>query len=427
MLRIAVAQTPGSRISEWRATRDLIDEMARRAAAENADIVILPECVWPAYMISSPDEYFDARRGGMPSDREFIAHLCDLARNHKIAICAGYIAEPGDRLANAAALIDSSGKLLGVRHKCFLWDFDYELFEPGHNIRPVDTPWGPIGIMICADARLPEIPATLAARGARLILQPTAWVNCGTPERLWNPQPELLIPDRAREFGLPIASASKWGAEGGVTFVGSSIVCDSGGRVLAKCGVSQTELIVAEVELGKSIPASLTETQRERLGSQDTPVAPAPDLSPIHISPSANAGIRLWGTDDQIELNGPTDAPFTIDGARMAAIDARDALSFAPIRTYAIDAIHAAIVFGDGTSERTLRTRAAENRIFVVWVAMSGIRAYNPRGEAVGSLSLDGAPDDSNSLRLEVAQAADKEFAPRTDPFAERRPADYEF
>ena len=94
---------------------------------------------------------------------------------------------------------------------------------------------------------LPEVPATLAARGARLLLQPTAWVNVGTPDRLWNPQPDYLIAERAREFGIPVASCSKWGVEGATTFVGSSLICDAGGNVLAQCGTKETNVVVADV------------------------------------------------------------------------------------------------------------------------------------------------------------------------------------
>ena len=104
-------------------------------------------------------------------------------------------------------------------------------------------------MMVCADARLPENPATLAARGAELILHPTAWVNAGSADTPWNPQPEFLIPTRAAECGVPIASASKWGAEGDTTFVGSSLVCDAAGQVVAQCGMTKTAVVVADVEL----------------------------------------------------------------------------------------------------------------------------------------------------------------------------------
>jgi predicted amidohydrolase len=72
-----------------------------------------------------------------------------------------------------------NGQIAGIHRKCFLWDFDHDYFAAGEEIRPFDTSVGRMGVMICADARLPEIAATLVRKGAEVILQPTAWVNAG--------------------------------------------------------------------------------------------------------------------------------------------------------------------------------------------------------------------------------------------------------
>lgn len=43
MLRIAVAQTPGTRLDQWRETRELVGDIVARAAGKRADLVLLPE------------------------------------------------------------------------------------------------------------------------------------------------------------------------------------------------------------------------------------------------------------------------------------------------------------------------------------------------------------------------------------------------
>jgi predicted amidohydrolase len=466
MLRIAVAQTPGNRLDEWPKVCQLAEELIERAANKNADVVLLPECLWPAYFIGSTDEYFAARDAGMPGDRWFLAQLHTWARTHRIAVCAGYIAEHERRLFNAACLISETGELLGTYHKCFLWDFDHAFFEAGSAITPANTRWGPVGLMICADARLPEIPATLAARGARLILHPTAWVNVGTPQRLWNPQPELLVPERAREFGIAIASASKWGAEGGTTFVGSSLICDAGGNVLVQCGTSGTNVIVADIALGTPQPAQLTSSQRARLLGPKPPELPTADAPPVRVvwlrerseldgalharqgAGASGAGVPTLFLapptgavsggavkdqgDNWLLLAGPTSGICSLGATRVAAVRARDAAGFAPIRAAALGGIHLVVVFGEDVSARTLQARAAENRIFLVQATSAGIIAYDPRGQQVGCAGPFYEPRRSTSvetavLELEVAQASDKEFAPRTNPFTQRRPELYEF
>jgi predicted amidohydrolase len=466
MLRIAVAQTPGNRLDEWPKVCELTEELIERAASENADVVLLPECLWPAYFLGSTDEYFAARDAGMPGDRWFLAQLGTWARTHRIAVCTGYVTEQERRLFNAACLISETGEMLGTYYKCFLWDFDHAFFEAGNAITTVDTRWGPVGLMICADARLPEIPATLAARGARLILQPTAWVNVGTPQRLWNPQPELFVPERAREFGIPIASASKWGIESGTTFVGSSLICDAAGNMLVRCGTRDTRVVVAEVTPRPPQPAQLTTEQRTRLLAAEPPELPTADVPPLSVvllkdraecgaaldaRPSASASRPAVPTlflllpkdapsgaaiveqgDKWLLLAGPIDGVCRLGAARLAAVRDRDAAGFAPIRALAFEGIHLVVVFGEGVSARTLRARAAENRIFLVHATSAGLIAYDPRGEPAGTATpYDRAPRDAPpkaaALELDLARATDKEFAPHTNPFTGRKPELYDF
>jgi predicted amidohydrolase len=463
MLRVAAAQTPGTQLEDWRETLHVIRVMVERAAAENANVVLLPECVWPAYFLSSTDDYFRAREAGMPGHGAFLEQLAALARQHRLSVCAGYVAEDGGRLYNAASLVSATGDLLGAHHKCFLWDFDHDLFDPGDSITPVNTPWGPVGLMICADARMPEISATLAARGARLILQPTAWVNCGTAGELWNPQPELFIPERAREFGVPIASASKWGVEGDTTFVGSSVICDGAGNTAAHCGTSETRLIVADVGLGSPRTPRLTTEQRKRLRARGAPTLPQTRVGRLRValleeraerveafgssrehSPKApvlflrcpRGPERSEGSTDRgdnwLLITSPIDEVHMLGAIRIGAVRDRDADSFAALRSLAISGVHAVAIFGEKVADRTLRCRAAENRVYLLHVTATGLRAYDPRGFPAGVLAAPDArrprPNSAaTQLELDVDQSADKCFAPRTDALAARTPELYEF
>jgi len=257
-MRIAVLQMPGADLTEWRGTLALLDGLLAQARAAGATLALLPECVWPAYALGSRAMYAAARAAGLPAPQELQAHLAGRARELGLYVCAGYVEEHGDALYNAASLFDPQGRILLTHRKCFLWDFDHDYFTPGNELQVADTPLGRVGILICADARLPEIPATLVARGAQLLLQPTAWVNAGTPAMPWNPQPEFVIPSRAAEWGVVLASTSKWGTEGDTTFVGSSLICDASGRTLASCGTRETGIALADVEYGGVRPPIVT-------------------------------------------------------------------------------------------------------------------------------------------------------------------------
>jgi predicted amidohydrolase len=447
MLRIAIAQTPGVRLEQWRETLALVLDLFRSAAERRADIVVLPECAWPGYHLGSREAWNTARAAGMPTEVSLLEELTKAARRHRLTVCAGYVAEEGGRLFNRACLISRGGDLLGTYDKCFLWDFDRRWFTPGSAIRPIDTEFGPVGIMICADARLPEIPATLAARGAKLILQPTAWVNAGTPERPWNPQAEFLIAARAAEFGVPIASASKWGREHDTVFVGSSLICDASGRILAKApGVdgrdARTTVLTADVELPTAARVQVSEAERNALLSADPPHPPAaagtvrltlargvlrieqferPEAAPVPTTP----GVRL-------DVGCPVEGMIPLGSALIGSLSDEAASRFPPIRVLALRGVHLVAVWGDGASEPALRARAAENRIFIAHVRGERLDVYAPSGLRVAasgseSVSAGSGQRAGSPLEIDLNAAIDKHVAWQTDVLAGRSPGLYAF
>jgi predicted amidohydrolase len=427
-MRIAVAQTPGTRLDQWRETRVLLEDMVAGAAGRAAELVVLPECAWPAYCLGTRQAYWDARGAGLPGPDEFLDRICHAARDRQIAICAGFVAEEGDALWNAAVLIGPDGRILGTRYKCFRWAFDRDYFEAGVQIEPIAAPFGRAGVMICADARLPEIPATLAARGAELILHPTAWVNAGSTEAPWNPQPDFLIPARAAEFGVPVASASKWGAEGDTTFVGSSLVCDAEGRVVAQCGPAETTVIAADIEPRPPRRPQATDSERCLLLSRQPPSPPRAAVARLELllrPPGRGVALARAAGSDTWQPVRPGE-PAEIGGARIGVLSGAHVRSFAPARCLALEGTHVVVVYG-GAPAGLLRTRACENRVFVIAIGDDGWSAIDPRGMVIHERHwLVGGAQDMG-ITLEAAQAASKTVAPGTDVIAGRQPASYVF
>ncbi len=430
---VAAAQVAGAGLHDAAASWPRVEGAIRRAAAAGAALVVLPECAWPAYVLCSRAAYDEARRAGLPAPSAFLDHIAQLARALAISVCVGFVEESGTRLFNAAAVFAPDGRLCGISRKRFLWDFDREWFSPGDSIRPIDTPLGRIGVMICADARLPEIAATLAARGAELIIQPTAWVNAGTPERPWNPQPEFLIPSRASEFGVPIVSASKWGRESQTDFVGSSLICDADGRPVARCGGRGDDLALADVQPRRARRTAVTADEAAELLLREPPLGPAADVGDLimeirnqRIADATRAAARSAGAarvvlkigapaESAVELSGPGAGTIELAGARVAVFDGRAAERFAPARVAARRGAHLAIFFGDVGHEH-VRTRAAENRIFAARVAPDGVTVYDPRGQPVGAVGADDSTP--HIMRLALGAAVTKRIAAQTDALA---------
>ena len=426
-LRIALAQLPGVRLDQWAATLESIGEIIRGAAKRAAQLIVLPECVWPAYCIGSKSDYFAARSAGMPGHQMFVEQLATWARQSRIMICAGYVENVGRRLFNTACLISRSGELLGAYRKCFLWDFDHDWFEPGDRIEPFDTEFGRIGMMMCADNRLPEIPATLVAAGAQLILQPTAWVNVAAPgEELWNPQPAYLNAARAIEFGVPVAACGKWGVEGGTTFVGMSRIYDGSGACLAQLGSRETGLAVADVEAASARMPQISETQRRALLDGENYVPPSSDVGSATISIKASGdgsidSLTVESGGQSVTLRSPTATPIRCGIAKVGAVATEEAAGFAAIRLLALQGAHFVAVLGCGVPPPLAQARAAENRIFI---AANQTQLFAPSGLPSPPRS---ASADEAHFNIDLREAARKQVARDTDTLAGRNPDRYRF
>src|SRR5690606_32926303 len=147
-----------------------IESAIIRAARMRVQLLVLPECAYPAYLLGSITSY---RAGDHLTGEQFVGWLCQRAARHRLHIISGFVEDKGEGLCNAAVLIDDRGRELGRSRKRFLWHAAHDWFQPGEEVRAFDTALGRIGVVICAEARVPEITATLVAAGAEIIALPT--------------------------------------------------------------------------------------------------------------------------------------------------------------------------------------------------------------------------------------------------------------
>ncbi|HTU81328.1 MAG TPA: carbon-nitrogen hydrolase family protein, partial [Candidatus Acidoferrales bacterium] len=409
-IRVAALQLRAHEREGFATALDGIAAAVEEASA-GAELVVLPEATFPAYVLgdSSIDDAAVERA---------VARLRELARRTATAIVVGAAVRSGPALRNAALVIDRNGSVAGRADKLFLWHFDRRWFEAGDRLEPIDTSVGRLGVLICADGRIPTIARALVDRGAEMLVMPTAWVTSGRdPAHLENVQADLLARVRAFENGVPFVAANKCGAElGMVAYCGKSQIVGASGTPLAMAGELEPETLRATVETGLGRP--------HRTQPALPPERRAPSLAAFRIAVSCR------------------DLPSDVD-RRLELLD--DAFALAPGehgRLHALDRVFPAAAVADGDvldpaglvgyrragyrlivwqtsldvelAQRLARARALELRVYAVVFVRAADRAFavDPDGTIVagtfGGFTLA-------SFLLDPRKAAETSVAPSTD------------
>ncbi len=221
--------------------------MVDQAVASGADLIVLPECSYPGYYLGLQNDPL----GAASSWELALDKFRHKAAQHKVLISLGIAEICQGTLYNSAFLMGPDGSIMGHARKTFLWHFDNRWFTPGDEYRVFDTPLGPVGMIICADGRMPEISRELCLAGANIIINTTCWVTTGRdPKSLRNPQVDYIIPTRAFENGAWFVCANKVGSEAdSIVYCGQSMVASPQGEVVAKASPHRQEIVLAELEL----------------------------------------------------------------------------------------------------------------------------------------------------------------------------------
>jgi predicted amidohydrolase len=410
----------------WPRLVALVDEAGRRGAK----LIILPEGTVPGYVL-----------GTQPVSEAQLEHasdaLADCARRHGATIVYGSAKKAGAAILNAAIVIGPNGREIGYAAKRFLWHFDRLWFAPGATLEPIDTPVGRLGLLVCADGRIPSIAATLVERGAEILVMPTAWVTSGRdPGALENIQADLMVNVRARENGVPFAAANKAGVElASVAYCGKSALVDSSGAFVARAGERGEEILFAELELGApaprprsrapSVAAHALAAPVERARIAFTPVTEPAEFARLSaLALQADAAATLGAADAACEPD--RDRPIEIAGVRAAAVaweTLRSPRGLVAARLAGIDLFVCRALGEAAWHAPFARTRAAELRAYVVVFDEDAQRAFavDPDGAIVAG-TFDGYR--MAAFTYERSRAAATLVAPATDVLAGLREAE---
>jgi predicted amidohydrolase len=230
MTTIAVCQL-GLSVGDLAANASATGSAVAEAAAQDADLVIIPELSDTGYVFASATE---ARELASPvAGHPALRRWQELAGRHRTVIAGGFCELGSDGLLyNSAAVVDASGTL-AIYRKAHLWDAEKLVFTPGSAPPPlVRLPFGTVAVMVCYDLEFPEWVRLPVLAGADLIAAPVNWpaAACPAGER---PAEVVKVQADAATNGVFIAVADRCRDERGVSWVGGSLIAGPDGYPLA--------------------------------------------------------------------------------------------------------------------------------------------------------------------------------------------------
>ena len=241
------------------------DRLVRQAAAEGAQVVLLPELFERNYFCQ--EKRYDFYHFAKPAqENEAVRHFASVAKELSLVLPISFYERDGQVLYNSAAVLDADGSFLGIYRKTHIPDDHFYqekfYFTPGNTgFQVFHTAYGDIGIGICWDQWFPETARCLAVNGAEILLYPTAIGSEPILECDSMPHWRRCMQGHAAANLMPVAAANRIGAEevlpceqnGGqsssLTFYGSSFITDGTGELVCSASRDREEVLTASFDL----------------------------------------------------------------------------------------------------------------------------------------------------------------------------------
>lgn len=225
-----------------------IEGAIAEAKEQGAEIVCFPETAILGWV--NPD----AHERAFPIPGEDSERLCKLAKENNMFISIGLAEKEGEKLYDSVILIDNNGNLILKHRKINTLD---ELMDrpytSGTGVNTVNTKFGKIGLMICADSFKEEILNEMKELKPDLILIPYGWA---AGEDAWPEhakQLERTVQNAAKAIGCPVVGTDlvgqiSHGPWKGLVYGGASIVSDKDGNILGIGKDRDREVLVVTLE-----------------------------------------------------------------------------------------------------------------------------------------------------------------------------------
>lgn len=243
---------------------DKAEALVRKAAAQGAKIILLPELFETKYFCQERRyDYYDLAAPTL--ENPAVKRFLKISEELSAVIPISFYERDVNVLYNSIAVLDC-GKMLGVYRKTHIPDDHFYqekfYFTPGNTgFKVWNTSCGTIGVGICWDQWFPEAARSMALMGAELLLYPTAigsepildcdskghWQRCMQGHSAANLVPVIS----ANRIGIEEVKPDENNAfqESELKFYGGSFLTDETGKIETCAGADEETVLLREYDL----------------------------------------------------------------------------------------------------------------------------------------------------------------------------------
>ena len=239
--------------------------MIRKAAAEGANIILLPELFETKYFCQERDYDYYKLAASLEENRA-VQRLSEVAKLLGVVIPVSFFEKDVNNTYNSVAMIDADGTVLGVYRKTHIPDDQFYqekfYFTPGDTgFKVWKTRFGTIGTGICWDQWFPEAARCMALMGADILLYPTAIGSEPILDVDSMPHWRRVMQGHAAANITPVIAANRIGKEmvypseannnqsSSLVFYGSSFITDETGEIISSADKNSECIISAEFDI----------------------------------------------------------------------------------------------------------------------------------------------------------------------------------
>jgi predicted amidohydrolase len=209
-----------------------IENAIREAKDAGADIACFPETALLGWV--NPD----AHKRSLLIPGEDSDKLCKLAKDYNLYLCIGLAEKQGGNLYDSAILIDNKGNIMLKHRKInLLTELMSPPYTPGKDVDVIETGFGRVGLLICADTHDSKILKRMAALKPDLLLVPYGYAAAEDEWPGHGKKLEKVVVNTAKKTGAFVIGTNLVGeiTKGpwkGRIYGGQSVAVDRTGRVV---------------------------------------------------------------------------------------------------------------------------------------------------------------------------------------------------